>query len=256
MTGFSQFNGGQGYAGSVGPITGGSEYNATASVFSALLGRIWTFDVVKVISVTNDGGVAPSGLVDLMPLVAQVDGAGNAVPHGVIHGCPYQRVQGGANAVILDPQVGDIGVAAFARRDISSVLANKGQANPGSFRRFDPSDAVYLYSIINAAPTQYVEFSSAGITITSPTAVIVNAPTITLNGAQTVMVRGGQSVTLSSPSIVLDGPLTQGTGPNGGGATMHGPVTVNQDLTAEGTSVHTHVHGGVQPGAADTGVPV
>jgi len=33
-------------------------------------------------------------------------------------------------------------------------------------------------------------------------------------------------------------------------------MTVTGDVTAEGTSVHTHKHGGVQTGGGQTGVPV
>ena len=81
--------------------------------------------LVQVVAVTNDGGVEPVGFVDVHPMVAQVDGKGQPTPHGVIYGLPYIRVQGGSNAVILDPQVGDIGLAVFCAQDISKVKATK-----------------------------------------------------------------------------------------------------------------------------------
>ena len=56
--------------------------------------KMWTSTLVKVVSVTNSGGLSPSGTVDIMPLVNQIDGAGNAQPHGVIH-AELRRTCGG-----------------------------------------------------------------------------------------------------------------------------------------------------------------
>ena len=53
----------------------------------------------------------PSGW-GAQPLVNMLDGAGDATEHGTIFGLHYTRLQGGANAIILDPQVDDIGWAA------------------------------------------------------------------------------------------------------------------------------------------------
>ncbi|WP_223996595.1 hypothetical protein [Burkholderia gladioli] len=36
---------------------------------------------------------------------------------------------------------------------------------------------------------------------------------------------------------------------------MQGPLIVQQDVTAAGTSVHGHTHPGVQPGNDNTGAP-
>lgn len=78
-------------------------------------------------------------------------------------------------------------------------------------------------------------------TVTSGGNITLNAPTVTLN----------------APSgIVLNGPLTQGKGSNGGACTMQGPLTVTNDVTAGGISLMTHKHTGVQPGGGQTGTPV
>src|ERR1700735_2405174 len=155
-------NGGQGYSGFQQTDSASSDRNSQTFFVWSILARVRTMTMVKVMGVTNAGGIAPVGLVDLMPLVNQIDGSGNAVPPGTIYGCPYFRLQGGANAIIIDPQVGDIGWAGFADRDISSVIANKGQANPGSRRMFDMADAVYFGGMLNGAPQQYIAFSSTG----------------------------------------------------------------------------------------------
>ena len=173
---------GSGIQGLQTPSSGASEFNAMEFLVRSILSRVATTTLVKVKACTNTGGVSPVGFVDVMPLVNQIDGDGNAVPHGTIYRCPYMRIQGGANAVIIDPQPGDIGVAIFASRDISGVIANKGQANPASGRTFDMADGLYLGGFLNGTPTQFVAFSDGGITITTPTTLTINAPTTTFNG--------------------------------------------------------------------------
>lgn len=56
----------------------------------------------------------------------------------------------------------------------------------------------------------------------------------------------------SLPSIA---DLSQGMGAGGGTATMLGPITVTNDVTAGGKSVQNNVHGGVQTGGGQTGKP-
>ena len=134
------------------------------------------------------------------------------------------RIQGGANAVILDPQVGDIGIAVFCDRDISALKSTGKAALPGSRRVNHMADAVYLHTIIAAAPTQYVRFSGAGISLVSPIAVDIQAPNIDLHG-----------------NIGLHGNVAAD-----GGTLTHNGINVGS----------THAHSGVQPGPGTTGAPV
>lgn len=255
----------------------GSDFNVMAFIVKSILSQVCTSHPVQVISCTNSGGLSPVGFVDLQLLINQVDGAGNATPRGIIYKCPYSRLQGGANAVIIDPEVGDKGVAVFAARDASSVIANKGQANPGSARQFDMADAFYVGWSLNAAPTQYVQFSQggAGIKLHSPTLIDLEAPDVQIN-CSTLEINASTSVTITTPAFhviaaqsvltgevthvgltVLDGPLSQSSAGGGGtGASLIGPLTVTNDVTAEGKSLATHVHSGVQSGGSDTGAPV
>lgn len=147
---------------------------------------------VLIMTVANTGGVSPIGTVTIRPLVQQITGDDTTIDHGDIANVPYMRIQGGANAVILDPQVGDIGIALFCDKDISVVKSTGKASPPGSNRTNHMADAIYLQSIIGAAPTQYVQFTAAGINVVSPTKVTVQAPNLDLDG--TTVINGNTTI--------------------------------------------------------------
>ena len=245
------------------PSSTWGEFNNIAFMVQQAIGKLQTATLVKIEKCTNAGGLEPVGFVDVTPLVNQLDAAGNPTPHVTIFNVPYFRLQGGKNAIIIDPEKGDIGVAVFASRDITKVKATKGAANPGSFRQYSFADALYLGGMLNATPTQYVQFSTAGIRIHSPVQIKLDAPDILLE-AQTVEINASTSTTITTPIFTVNGnakingvtTLNGAVGQTGGGAaTFSGSMAVTGDVTAQGTSVHTHTHGGVQPGGGSTGGP-
>lgn len=159
----------QAYAGQADRQSGTSEWNRQEFGVRSVMNKMATMTLVKVVS-------AAGGRVDVQPLVAQMDGAGNAIPHGTIHDLPVWRYQAGDSAIILDPVAGDIGLAVFAHSDISSVKETKDAAPPGSKRRFDWSDGVYLGGVLNSEPTSFVRFDSTGN-------VTIKAPKVTIDAA-------------------------------------------------------------------------
>ncbi len=239
----SDFNGFQSGA------DGARQFEAISFLIRNMLSKLNTATLVKVMAVTNSGGVSAVGFVDIMPMVNMLDGKGNAVAHKTIYRCPYLRIQGGSNAVILDPQVGDIGIAVFADRDISSATANKAPSNPGSFRQFDAADGMYLGGVLNGVPSQYVQFAAAGITIHSPSAVVLSAPDVQIN-CTTLEIAATTSATITTPTLTVNGNVTSTgtvTAPNVVGTT---------DVNFGGKSGIAHVHSGVQTGTGHTGAPV
>lgn len=205
------------YSGGLDAETIASDYNSFDFFVRQILLEANHCALVRVVSSTNDGGVQAVGFVDVQPLVAQIDGAGKTYPHGVIHRLPVFRQQGGGNAIIIDPVVGDVGIAVFSDRDSSAAVAARGAAPPGSRRRNDWADGFYIGGFANGVPTQYVQFSSAGITLVSPATVKIQAATIALDGN----------------------------------------VTSTGTFTNNGKNISsTHVHSGVQSGGSDTGTPV
>jgi hypothetical protein len=211
--------------GSLTPSSSWGEYNQLWFVIQQLVSRIQTATVVQVQSCTNDGGVSPFGFVNVTPLVNQVDGNGNATPHGIVNGLPYLRIQGGSNAVIIDPQEGDLGIAVFASRDITKVKNTQAQAVPDSLRMFDYADGMYLGGLLNAAPTQYLQFNENGITVLSPTAVAITAPQIQA-GASGATLQALMTQIFENYFVTKILPFLTGLGYTGG-APPSGSVTSN-----------------------------
>lgn len=141
-----------------------SEQNGLNFAIQQAMLKLQTSLPVRVMAVRN-AGLAPVGQVDIQVLVDMVDGQGNTVQHGTISNVPYFRLQGGTNAVIVDPSPGDIGMACFCSRDISAVKSVKDSAPPGSWRSHDFSDALYLGGFLNGTPTSYVQITEGGILV-------------------------------------------------------------------------------------------
>ena len=155
---------------------------------------------VEVLAVTRTGGVEDVGTVDVQPLIDQQDAQGIRVTHAPCYSLPYIRFQCGANAVIIDPQPGDIGLAVFCDKDISSFMANRGARSAAGSRRIHSlSDGIYIASIITKAPVQYIRFHADGIEINSPMNITAIAPE--------VIVKAADRVRMETPRLEVTGEI-------------------------------------------------
>lgn len=148
------------------------------------ISQISTVTLARVVECTNAGGIVPTGTLTVQPLVNMVSGDNVGVQHGQLFKVPYLRVQGGRNAVIVDPQPGDIGVIGFCERDISAVKATRDIATPSTKRQYAKADGVWIATIWTPeAPTQYVVMTDEGVRVVSPTAIELQAPVVRILGA-------------------------------------------------------------------------
>lgn len=146
--------------------SGNSGFNAMSFMINQFIGRINVATLVRVEAVNTGGRTAAVGTVDITPLVNQRAGDGSLVEHTTLNEIPFMRIQGGSNAVICDPKVGDIGFCVFSDRDISSVKVSMDQAPPGSLRRFDYADALYVGGWMSTtAPSRYIVIDDDGLLI-------------------------------------------------------------------------------------------
>lgn len=232
-----------------------SEYNALLFTIMGVLGSQSHCTLVRVRAVTQTGTLEKPGYVDVQPLVNQLDGQGSPIPHGVINNVPFFRLQGGSNAVIIDPQAGDIGIAVFADRDISAVKATGNVANPGSARRSDMADGLYLGGFLNGVPSQYIQFNADGIKIVSPGAIVLEAQAIEMTAdtidmvADTITADASDEMTLNVGKFTVNGP-SQFNGTVNASDTITAP-----DVLGGGKSLKTHMHTGVRAGTDVSGPP-
>jgi hypothetical protein len=218
------------------------EMAVVAAIARQMIAELDTIKLVQVAAV-HGGGVALAGTVDVVPLVNQVDGQFNPVPHGTVYGVPWTRVQGGPNAIICDPQVNDIGWVACCDRDISKAVAQNGMlsgssllgtgVNPGSWRKYNICDGIYVGGALNVSPTQYLQFTATGARLVDKNgnSVALGPNGITLTDAN------GNVISTTSAGIAV-------TLASGG------------DFVINGIGFLAHIHSGVTAGSADTGPPV
>lgn len=178
-------------------------------IVQSLLAQVETATLVRIEAVYPPGELMPWGLVDVRPLVQQVGSDGQTVEQPVIYAIPFLRLQGGTNAIEIDPQIGDVGICVFCSRDCSAVLDTGQSAPPATPRRFDLSDGLYLGGLLNAQPQRVIRFTDGGIEIEA----------------------------MGTVRIV-------------------GDVVVDGDVIANGVSLTSHTHTGVQSGPDTSGGPL
>lgn len=205
------------------PNTISSDYNSFSFGVWQQLAQVNTLELAVVVAVNDDNSL------DVKPLLNALTPDNEAVEPAIIYSVPYLRLQAGTNAVKIKPQVGDMGLIGYCQRDISGVLANRGQANPQSNRKFSNSDAVYICSVANLAmhPLRYLE---------------INDNQMVINGDVPLNITATQA-TINAPTII------------NGDVTVKGNVTATGDVQAGIISLIRHVHGGVTPGDKTTGAP-
>lgn len=219
------------YVGAQTPGSNATGYNSTVFVIQRELAKMNIGEPVRVVTAPytvdgsgnktpiTPGAAGPIGYIDVLPLVNQVDGNNNGTPHQTVYQVAYLRPQGGNGAFISDPVVGDIGHMVIADRDTSAVLAMSAQANPGSGRRNDRADGVYLGSIRSGNPAQSFAFLAQGFHLA--------------DAFGNTMIGTADGVTINGVLITLAGDV----------------------VTKKGTDVDTHVHTGVTTGSGETGPP-
>ncbi len=256
-----------GYVGPLDSTTDTSQFNEVWFLVQQALSLVSTATLVQVKAVTNAGEVSPVGFVDVLPLVNQLDGDGNATPHLTVFKLPYFRLQGGTDAIICDPKVGDIGLASFADRDISSVKANKAQSNPGSRRRFAMSDGLYLGGFLNVAPEQYLRFRDDGLELVDKNgnSIVMGPGGITLTDlTDNVIAMTPSGVTITTPGNFVVNSVNATINASAIAAIIAPAINLAKSATdallrlvtsAFVTLFNTHTHGGVTAGTGHTAVP-
>lgn len=258
--------------------TGNTDYNTDDAFIRGIMGEIYTAEAVVVIDVLeNNGHDGPPGFVNVLPLVSQIDAYNNIIESVKLFRLPYYRYQAGAAAIVVDPKPGDIGIAVYMKRDSSDISVEQTEPiKPNTFRSFDQSDGFYIGGFYNKAPSVFIELDDDGtIDITSTSSVTINTQNAIIN-CNTANVEASSSATISSPQTTITGnqatinaqtringnlfiaggiTWTGNAQGEGGTANFIGTINATNDVTANGISLNSHVHGGVESGSSTTEAP-
>lgn len=195
---------------------------------------------------------AAKGTVTLQPLVMMVTSDDASQSRATITGVHVYRHSGGGFVISFPLNVGDIGWIKACDRDISLFKQSLKESRPNTFRKHNFSDAIFFPD------------NMRGWTINEDGLVIQ-----TNDGNQCIAILDNQVKIKSDTKVVIESPLLEITGAivqtGVSGATtasFKGNVNVedgsvlvtNGDVEADGITLKTHTHGGVQTGAGSTGI--
>ncbi|HCL4433129.1 TPA: phage baseplate protein [Salmonella enterica] len=212
-----------------------SESESLAYIFQMLLSGCFFTEIAKVVAVR---GVAPNLVVDVLPLLSRVDASGAMIANSTIYDLPVWRLQRGSSAIIMDPVIGDIGVIGVCDRDTSLVRSNRKESVPGSKRKHNKSDAIYFGGILNAQPTQFIEFADGAINITTPNPVNITCSSATVTAPD--------GVTMTTPTLHVTGNITAG----GNITDNNGTQSASLKTLRDNYDQHKHSVEGVQTGGS------
>jgi len=207
-------------------------------------------------------------MVDVRIVQPEIDLAGNNIPMPVITNIPVSFVRCGNSHITHPINKGDTGFIVFADRDISSWVETNNRSVVDSARTHSMQDSYFVPGIVgggnNANPNDVeIKYNNTTIhlrkngdvDINTPSKVNVNASNVIINSETTnngnVQINGNLTV---SQMLTTGGFTSLGTS-GGGTAQFTGGINATGDVTANGTSLDTHIHSGVQSGASNTGQP-
>lgn len=212
-----------------------------------------------------------TNLAKVQPIIMIISTANEQIPRAAVASIQVYQASAGGFILRFPVKAGDLGWIKASDRDISLFKQTMASAPPNTQRKHSFEDAIFypqaafdLVTIADAdadsvvlqnyAGTCKIALSDTGITMTAPDSIILNTTTVTVN---------------ASTQVILNTPITTITGifnveDTGGGTAgtitgniqLNGSMVATGDVTASGTSLHTHKHSGVTTGGGDTGGPV
>ena len=181
-------------------VGGAAEFEA---IVRSLMGKNHALMLGEVMAVEQGvSSTAAVGFLSVRPMVFMVDGSNNTYDRAIINKVPFFRMQSGSSAIIMNPQVGDIGLMAYCERDISMVKRNKKQAAPNSRRQFNINDAIYLGGFLNKAPTQFLQFKGSTMEAVTPSLTTSANLAVGTGATGSFSTNTGQTVTVSNGIII------------------------------------------------------
>lgn len=205
-------------------------------IWTALPGIIQSYDV------TEDGGMTCSVQPAIQAqITSQVDGSKTWVNLPLLVDCPVYFSSGGGCTLTFPLAEGDECLVIFASRCIDAWWQNGGVQQQAEFRMHDLSDG-FVFAGVRSKPRLLPNLSTSKVQLRSDDGLVYFDLHPTTH-AITLVAPG--DVDITAPTVAIHGNLT-----------VSGTVVATGDVTGQGTSLHNHVHSGVQSGSSNTGAPV
>lgn len=198
---------------------------------------LWT-SMPGIIQSFSAGAVTATVQLAIKGVVHTPDGKAQFVNMPLLVDVPVHFPRGGGCTLTFPVAKGDECLVVFAARCIDSWWQSGGIQAPAEHRVHDLSDGFAFVGFFSqAAKIGSISTISAQLRSNDGSTYIDLNPS-----AQTVKVVAPGGFEVDSPTITLNGQLAQGNGTTKYPATLQGPITVVNDLTAAGKSVSTHTH--------------
>jgi phage baseplate assembly protein gpV len=148
--------------------------------------------------------------------------------------CPIYFPAGGGCTLTFPVVAGDEVLVVFSSRCIDSWWQSGGFENQQAIMRMHDLSDGFIFVGFRSQPNVIPTVSQTATQLRSDdgSAIIELNP---VNHKITLIAPGGVQVT--------------------GDITVTGTITASGEITGQGTHLHTHTHGGVQPGSGSTGAP-
>jgi hypothetical protein len=147
---------------------------------------------------------------------------------------------GGGNMVATFPiSIGDEALIIFADRCIDFWFARGGVQRPAETRAHSLSDGIAIVGPRSLARS-LVNLSNT----TAQFRTVDSSTFVEIAGAGVINIVAPGGLNISGPVNIT------------GDVNVNGEVTATEEGTFKSIPVSTHLHGGVQPGSGDTGVPI
>ena len=244
--------------------------------------ELWTALVCMVVSY-DDSALTVSCQPTAQGIQMMQNGTAANVTLPVLVDVPVCFPRGGNCTLTFPIQVGDECLVVFSSRCIDNWWALGGVQATTDLRIHSLSDGLAIFGPFSQkTKISGVSGSTARLTgndgqtyieldSTNQNVNVVGANHVNLHGVAQVNVNsanvyltGTSGITLTAPTVTVDGNLQVNGGINltghmsgsSGTINIDGAVTASGNITGSGTSLHTHEHSGVQTGGGTSGPPV
>lgn len=162
-------------------------------------------------------------------LALNITSTGEKLEAKSIPNIPVLILSGGGFKLSFPVAANQLGWLIASDVDISTFKSQQDTFTPASYRQHQYEDAFFIPASITGVTA--AEGEEAAVILTSD------------DGASKITLQNGQAV-ITASSTVINGNLT-----------VNGSITAIGDVVGANISLSTHTHGGVEPGAGNTGAP-